>query len=127
MERIGSFLRLYRMAHFYLTLPNNSSMLYYPNNTLTRYTTRLANAVSLGGEWEVGLVEIQYQHSWQNLEGLEGRFTYTQNGKYVEGMTQFNLTRTLRVSPEYYESPAVLVEAISNLIKEAASEVDFET
>src|ERR1043165_2632417 len=127
MARIGSLLRLYRMAHFFLTLPSNSSMLYYPNNTLTRYTTRLTNAISLTGEWEVGLVEIQYQHSWPNLERLEGRFTYAQNGKYVEGMPQFNLTKTLRVTPGYYDSPAVLVEAINKLIKEAACTVDFET
>ena len=102
-------------------------MLYYPNNTLTRYTTRLANAVSLTGDWEVGLVEIQYQHSWQNLERVEGRFTYAQNGKYVEGMPQYNLTKTMRVSPGYYDSPTVLVEAINKLIKEAACAVDFET
>jgi len=101
-------------------------MRYYPNNTLTRYTTRLANAISLTGEWEVGLVEIQYQHSWLNLEKAEGRFTYAQNGKYVEGTTPFYLTTPLRVSPGYYDSPSVLAEAINKLIKEAACAVDFE-
>src|ERR1043165_6383401 len=68
----------YRMAHFYLTLPSNSSMHYYPTNTVTRYTTRLENAIALSGDWEVGLVEIQYQHTWFKLERGEGTFTYSQ-------------------------------------------------
>jgi len=114
------------MAHFYLTLPSNSSMLYYPNNTLTHYTTRLANAISLSGEWEVGLVEIQYQHSWANLEKMEGRFTYLQEGKYVEDKPRGFLTKTLRLSPGYYETPAVLVESINDLIKEAACGAKYE-
>ena len=114
------------MAHFYLTLPSNSSMLYYPNNTLTHYTTRLANAISLTGEWEVGLVEIQYQHSWSNLEKMEGRFTYSQDGKYVEDKPRGYMTKTLRLSPGYYETPTVLVESINDLIKEAAVELNMK-
>jgi len=39
------------MSRFYLTLPSNSSMQYYPENTVARYTTKL-------DKWEVGLVEI---------------------------------------------------------------------
>src|SRR5688572_11670091 len=115
------------MAHFYLTLPSNSSMLYYPNNTLTHYTTRLANAISLTGDWEVGLVEIQYQHSWSNLEKMEGRFTYLQDGKVTEGKARGFLTKTLRLSPGYYETPTVLVESINDLIKEAACGAKYET
>jgi hypothetical protein len=115
------------MAHFYLTLPSNSSMLYYPNNTLTQYTTRLANAISLTGEWEVGLAEIQYQHSWQNLERPECRFTYAQYGKYVEDIPRMYLSKLLRLSPGYYQTPSVLAEAINTLIKEAACGVNFET
>ena len=43
---------------FYLTLPSNSSMNYYPDNTLAHYTTALAQEVDLSGRWEVGLSEI---------------------------------------------------------------------
>ena len=63
------------MVHFYLTLPSNNSMHYYSNNTVTHYTTRLKNGISLFGDWEVGLVEIQYQNTWFNLEKGEGRAT----------------------------------------------------
>jgi len=50
-------------------------MHYYSNNTVTHYTTRLENGISLSGDWEVGLVEIQYQNTWFNLEKGEGRVT----------------------------------------------------
>ena len=55
------------MSHFYLTLPSNSSMEFYLNNTLTNYTTKLAGDVSLRGEWEVGLAEIIFPKNWLNL------------------------------------------------------------
>src|SRR6218665_3155910 len=67
----------YRMAHFYVTLPSNSSIRYYPDNTTTRYTTRLENTLALTGDWEVGLIEIQYQHTWFNLDSIEGRVFYS--------------------------------------------------
>ena len=46
------------MSHFYLTLPSNSSMDYYPENTVARYTTKLANTIELECNWEVGLLEM---------------------------------------------------------------------
>ena len=55
------------MSDFYLTLPSNSSMDVYPDNTMANFKTRLPNRVELEGRWEVGLVEMQYPHSWYNL------------------------------------------------------------
>src|ERR1043165_6930066 len=98
------------MAHFYITLPSNSSMHYYPNNTVTRYTTRLGNAIPLSGDWEVGLVEIQYQHTWFNLERGEGTFTYSQfiyPGNDPDAFFQTKLSLT----SGYYDSMLDLVHA----------------
>ena len=53
---------------FYLTLPSNSSMDYFPDNTLTHFTTRLPQMIDLDGSWEIGLAEIQYPHSWHNIK-----------------------------------------------------------
>ena len=39
----------------------------YPNNTLTKYTTKLHNEISLQGEWEVGLSEIIFPKNWLNV------------------------------------------------------------
>jgi hypothetical protein len=60
------------MTHFYLTLPSNSSLDFFPNNTLTEFTTKLADTIELTDEWEVGLAEIMFPRSWYTIpkEGL---------------------------------------------------------
>lgn len=63
------------MTHFYLTLPSNSSEQYFPNNTLTDYTTKLSSTIELTNEWEVGLAEIMFPRSW---------YTIPKNGLYLE-------------------------------------------
>jgi hypothetical protein len=54
----------YTTNMFYLTLPSNSSMNYFPNNTLTHYTKKLPKIMELDGTWEIGLAEIQYKEAW---------------------------------------------------------------
>ena len=59
------------MSRFYVTLPSNSSIEYYPNNTVARYTTKLANKIELEGDWEVGLAEISMPSMVDNVvQGL---------------------------------------------------------
>lgn len=45
---------------FYLTLPSNSSVSYFPNNKTTNFSTKLPKSIKLEGEWCVGIVEFQY-------------------------------------------------------------------
>lgn len=53
--------------HFYMTLPSNSSMEYFPDNKITRFKTQLPKRISLQGDWEVGLVEIHFPCTFQTL------------------------------------------------------------
>ena len=55
------------MSHFYMTLPSNSSMEYHPENTVSQFTTVLAQPVDLTGDWEVALTEISIPSDWCNL------------------------------------------------------------
>jgi len=48
------------MSHFYLTLPSNSSMKCYEENTAAKYTTKIPNTIDLNGDWEMALTEIIY-------------------------------------------------------------------
>ena len=64
------------MSDFYVTLPSNASMDYYKANTLANFTTRLPNVIDLTGDWEVGLVEIQYPHNWYNVPAEESCRTF---------------------------------------------------
>ena len=52
---------------FYMTLPSNASMKIHPDNTLTHYVTALPQRIDLTGEWECGLAEVQYPHTWYNV------------------------------------------------------------
>ena len=52
---------------FYVTLPSDSSPDFFPENTVTRFKTYLPEPLILNGRWEVGLVEIVYPHSWENV------------------------------------------------------------
>lgn len=56
------------MDQFYLTLPSNSSMDYYPQNTVANYITHLSRPVQLSGAWEVSLVELHYPCSFSSSE-----------------------------------------------------------
>lgn len=54
---------------FYVTLPSNSSMDYFPNNTATNFSTQLKRSMNFDFPYEVALVEIHYNHSWHNYLG----------------------------------------------------------
>lgn len=52
---------------FYVTLSSDSSMEYFPDNTISHFVTRLPSSLELKGEWEVGLSEFMYPHTWHNV------------------------------------------------------------
>jgi len=54
------------MSRFCLTLPSNSSMKYYPENTVAQFTTKLNNVIELEVDWEVGLAEISVHSRVEN-------------------------------------------------------------
>jgi hypothetical protein len=53
------------MNSFYVTLPSNSSMGIYPNNTLTSFKVKLNSAIHLDGNYEVALTEIMFPYNWK--------------------------------------------------------------
>lgn len=56
---------------FRLVLPSNSSMKFYPENTLATFTTKLACEYNLSDEWSVALSNISYPTSWYTLSGFD--------------------------------------------------------
>src|SRR6218665_3736378 len=111
------------MAHFYLTLPSNSSSRYYPDNTIVHYTTRLEKAISLEGEWEVALVEVQYQHSWNYIEGAEGRVLC--NHTFQSGGQTKHVQDIVQLTPGYYESAADIIRIINKQMKDSAANFEI--
>ena len=49
---------------FYVTLPSNSSLSYYPDNTIANYRTKLPRPIHINSPYEVALTEIHYPLSW---------------------------------------------------------------
>jgi len=91
------------MSRFYLTLPSNSSMQYYPDNTVARYTTKLDNAIELEGDWEVGLLEIWAPSDLVNV--AEGRCYYV---IYVDRKYH----RKIMLPPGHYKRINDLVDSL---------------
>jgi hypothetical protein len=51
--------------HFYLILPSNAG---------ARYVTKLAERIRLDDDYEVGLSELVYPHTWYNVDNRDGKY-----------------------------------------------------
>lgn len=96
--------------HFYITLPSNSSEDYYGKQPMASYKTRLARTLQLDvNEWEVGLAEIVYPHTWNNI--TDGKFSikYLENDEWTWKDTS--------IPSALYETPDQLVNTLNEQIK----------
>lgn len=100
-------------------------MQYYPNNTVTHYTTRLESPISLSGDWEVALLEVQYQHTWNNLDRRNGLITYYQNMDRDGRLYQYQ--NSIRLPSGYYATPNELTTHINKFIEGTAQKFKFST
>lgn len=91
---------------FYVTLPSDSSMHFFPENKISHFKTQLPFPLDLKGEWEVGLSEIIYPHSWHNINETNNYFRYEiNNGNIVSSVKQ-------EIDVGCYESMYDIVSAI---------------
>ena len=60
---------------FYITLPNDSSKDFFPENNPSEYTSRLPRWIQLNGEWEIGLHSIAYTQ-WNIARHLDEPFVF---------------------------------------------------
>jgi hypothetical protein len=56
------------MNQFYLTLPSDSSYATFPENSVACFKTKLSERIELEGDYEIGLAELIYPHSWLNFK-----------------------------------------------------------
>jgi hypothetical protein len=92
------------MTHWYLTLPSNSSMKYYKDNTAAKYTTKIPDNIDLNGDWEVALTEIMYPTKMTKppymVNGEECFMRLFMNGEWEN---------TLYLPDDEYEDPMTLL------------------
>ena len=87
---------------FYMTLPSNASMKTHPDNTLTHYITALPQRIDLTGEWECGLAEFQYPHTWYNV-------TENDVWLFLNTIDASDTSRRTMLSCGYYDDPLTLM------------------
>ena len=98
------------VTQFYLHLSSNASLDNFPNNTLTEYRVCLPQTITLTGDLKVGLTEIHYPHSWNNVQGnFENRF-------YLRNQELDGIWEALIVPPGHYSSVADLITKINEVI-----------
>jgi hypothetical protein len=86
------------MTHFHVTLPSDGSKDTYPANTISHYTTKLSERIELDGEYEVGLAEFMFPHTWFNfknddelywisvkINARDSKFITFKSGYYADG------------------------------------------
>ena len=58
-------------THQVLSLPSNSNMTYYPDNTISQFKVELATTLTLVEPHEAALVGLHYTRSWYNFSTAE--------------------------------------------------------
>ena len=91
---------------FYIVLPSDSSTMYFPENKILRFITKLSCEIILNGEWECGVTEVHYPLVFFNVVGDELSITHSTNTE---------IQSTLHISPEHYPKGDV-VETINKFI-----------
>ena len=96
---------------FYMTLPSDGSLETFPNNTLSSFRTHLPQMMDLDeGEWEVGLSEIVYPTTVENVKP---------GGNYMEIIVpSYFRGRSVDPSP----SERFKVKKMTNLVPFSAAE-----
>jgi len=116
---------------FFLTLPSNSSLQFFPSNAATEFSTILPKRYSLEGKWEVGLSEIILPNSWYNIEQddiititctansgkIKNNFPEGYMDRILSALRMRSYTKRIRLFPGYYPTIRKLVEHINDRIK----------
>ena len=100
---------------FYLTLLSNASIKMYPDNTLAHDITDLPQCIDLSVEWECGLAEIQYPHTWYNIGVYDTWF-------FLNETIPMGLTPSAKISAGYYKSPMTLMNHVNKGLNSMATD-----
>lgn len=93
---------------FYVVLPSNASLKFFPDNKLHSYKTKIPKLPIHDGAWEVGMTEIQFPARWPNVMNAKVWIKFS-NGT----MTEFSL------HDGFYPSVEKLVSEITKVISNA--------
>jgi hypothetical protein len=106
------------MSHFYITLPSDSSVEYFPDNTVAHFTTKLPEPVHFDGDYEMGLSEIIYTNSWRSFPHEDLHIYLAKAGRSSVRDRQFTLkSRHYASEQDIFVELNKLFEDVGNDIK----------
>ena len=78
---------------FFVTLPSNSSVSYYPKNTIANFRTKLPQAIDFKIPYEVALTEIQYPKTWNSFTYTDSEISLCNADEVPQGRYSVFITR----------------------------------
>ena len=96
---------------FYCQFPSNASTDINKDNTLSRYTNNFKQPLELKEDYDVGLAEIQYPQSWNNVRAKSNTIEITYS--YPKSKKERYMVK--EVPPGYYENIPDLIDVIKSI------------
>ena len=103
--------------NFYMTLPSNSSMAYFPSNTMAEFTTKLPKEVNLTGQWSVGLSDIMFPKSFAFSKTFFDVYSAGLQSKDPGGEAPPRYQKRYTTEDEYFPSNYHFIEHLNALMK----------
>jgi hypothetical protein len=104
------------MTQFFVTLPSDSSMSAFPDNTVAHYITKLSQPIRLDGEYEFAITEFLYPHSYHNIDNDDNEMYVMFVKRHDDN--QVSQLGYYRVESGYYASESDFVVSFTNSINE---------
>ena len=100
---------------FYITLPSNVKAPEFPRNRTSKYVTPLPHTLELEGDWVVGLAELNYCHSWYNINdgGNHIRYKYIITNS-LDQTKKISAKKTCSIEPAYYSNEISLINILNS-------------
>jgi hypothetical protein len=108
-------------SHFYMTIPSDSSVDYCPNNTVGRFVTKLPEHIRLEGDYEMGLAEFIYPHSWYNVDNKDWKYWIAAVQKVEE-----KAFPKIFIQSGYYEDGSAFADELNRECHRAFDDLDIK-
>jgi len=99
-----------------LVLPSDSSFEYFPNNTTSNFSVKLATPVRVSDQWEIGLDEVILPNQICNIRKNKNEIVIYRKAAVGSDAVNKSLNfpkRTIYFPPGYYRSVSKIVNFIN--------------
>ena len=102
---------------FYVILPSDSSMKYYPKYAVARFSTQLPEEIKLQGKWVIGLTEFSFPSSFSNVKVGTSFDAHHAYPFYPEDDLFSKKVSNFLIPKGYYNNPALIIKELNAYIE----------